>query len=350
MATLSRLAIAFGAPAVIMASAISLVWLSTSRVDTVMGPSRPVLYTPPPPPSPTAGLDDVDAPAPPPNIDEAAPAWQAQARNALIPFSTAPHLSAARFVAAADREAPAQAMQCLTSAVYYEAATEPEAGKRAVAQVVVNRWASRAFPKTICGVIHQGAPAPGCQFSFMCDGALGRKPSAEGWADAEMVARAALNGYVETSVGAATHYHADYVVPVWAASMLKLVKLGRHIFYRWPGADALATPVAVAPIAPAAPLGAASDALGALVKPLATPSPAGSLPMSIAPRAASEPVGSPPPRGPGAPPAAAPQAQAPAPAIAPLGALDAAPKPKPEPTPDAPRRPVPPPSLRVGPL
>lgn len=351
MATLSRLAFAFGAPAILMATAISVVWLSTSRLDTVMGPSRPVLFTPPSELSPSASVEGVDPPAPPPNLNEPAPAWQAQARNALIPYSRANPLSPARFSAAADPEAPAQALQCLTSAVYYEAGREPEAGKRAVAQVVINRWANRAFPKTICGVVDQGAPAPGCQFSFMCDGSLARKPAPQAWRDAETIARAALNGYVETSVGAATHYHADYVVPVWAATMLKLTKLGRHIFYRWPGADALATPVAVAPIAPAAPLGAASDALGALAKPLGTPSPAGSLPMSIAPRAASEPVGSPPPRGPGAPPAAAPQAQAPAPAIAPLGALVAAPpERKPEPTPDAPRRPIPPPSLRVGPL
>jgi len=343
MATLSRLAFAFGAPAIIMASAVSVVWLSTSRVDTVMGPSRPVLYTPPPPPVPSAGLDGLDAPSPPPNIDEPTSAWQAQARNALIPFSTAPHLNAARFAAAADGEAPAQAMQCLTSAVYYEAATEPEAGKRAVAQVVINRWASRAFPKTICGVIHQGAPAPGCQFSFMCDGALARKPSPEGWADAEMVARAALNGYVETSVGAATHYHADYVVPVWAGSMLKLVKLGRHIFYRWPGADALSAPVPVEPSPLEAPVAAAPDASSVVEKAAVAPAPAtpaptpATLPGSAKPDTSST-------------PAAAPTAQAPAQAIAPLAAPVVAPKPKPEPRPEAPRRPVPPPSLRVGPL
>jgi len=345
MATLSRLAIAFGAPAIIMASAISVVWLSTSRVDTVMGPSRPVLYTPPPPSSPTVGPDSFDTPSPPPNFDESTPAWQAQARNALIPFSRAPRLSAARFSAAADREAPAQAMQCLTSAVYYEAGAEPEAGKRAVAQVVINRWASRAFPKTICGVIHQGAPAPGCQFSFMCDGALGRKPSPEGWADAEMVARAALNGYVETGVGAATHYHADYVVPVWAASMLKLIKLGRHIFYRWQGANALAAPVVPDPVAPD-PV-AAADTPGTVETPTVAPSPANPAQMSAAPGSASTPMASPAPK---TGDTATLKAEAPIQAIAPLSAAVAPPRPKPDPRPEAPRRPVPPPSLRVGPL
>jgi len=33
----------------------------------------------------------------------------------------------------------------------------------------------------------------------------------------------------------ATHYHADYVVPYWAASLAKIAKIDRHIFYRWSG-------------------------------------------------------------------------------------------------------------------
>jgi hypothetical protein len=315
MATLSRLAFAFGAPAILMATAISVVWLSTSRLDTVMGPSRPVLFTPPSELSPSASVEGVDPPAPPPNLNEPAPAWQAQARNALIPYSRANPLSPARFSAAADREAPAQALQCLTSAIYYEAGREPDAGKRAVAQVVVNRWANRAFPKTICGVVDQGAPAPGCQFSFMCDGSLARKPSPQVWRDAETIARAALNGYVETSVGAATHYHADYVVPVWASTMLKLTKLGRHIFYRWPGAAAYvvahaAEPVALSPASPPPGVEAARSS------PLADTSGPASRPPS------------------------------PAAVAAPLATPVLAPKPKPE----APHRPVPAPSLRVGPV
>ena len=45
-----------------------------------------------------------------------------------------------------------------------------------------------------------------------------------------------MSGYVETEVGSATHYHADYVAPRWAPMLSKVVKLGAHIFYRWPGA------------------------------------------------------------------------------------------------------------------
>jgi spore germination cell wall hydrolase CwlJ-like protein len=30
---------------------------------------------------------------------------------------------------------------------------------------------------------------------------------------------------------AATHYHADYVTPKWAASFKRVIKIGHHIFY-----------------------------------------------------------------------------------------------------------------------
>jgi hypothetical protein len=46
---------------------------------------------------------------------------------------------------------------------------------------------------------------------------------------------AALGGAVERSVGTATHYHADYVVPYWAWSLDKITTIGTHIFYRWKG-------------------------------------------------------------------------------------------------------------------
>ena len=31
----------------------------------------------------------------------------------------------------------------------------------------------------------------------------------------------------------ATHYHADYVLPSWAATKTKTIEIGDHIFYRW---------------------------------------------------------------------------------------------------------------------
>jgi hypothetical protein len=93
-----------------------------------------------------------------------------------------------------------------------------------------------AYPKSVCGVVYQRNGTPVCQFSFVCDGSLLRQPAAGAWRTAEDIARAALAGYVERSVGSATHYHADYVAPRWAPMLSKVAKLGAHIFYRWPGA------------------------------------------------------------------------------------------------------------------
>lgn len=162
---------------------------------------------------------------------------KAQLINAAMPFSRAPVQAAHAFVLpAGDGLDQRRALLCLTQAVYYEAGFEPMDGRRAVAQVVLNRMRHPAFPKSVCGVVYQRNSTPVCQFSFVCDGALDRRPEAGAWKVAEAIARAALAGYVEQSVGSATHYHADYVAPRWAPLLTKISKLGAHIFYRWPGA------------------------------------------------------------------------------------------------------------------
>ena len=131
----------------------------------------------------------------------------------------------------------ARALQCLTQAVYYEAASEPDAGQRAVAQVVLNRVMHQAYPNTVCGVVFQGSErSTGCQFSFTCDGALARVPSRYFWLRAENVARAALAGYVYRPVGLATHYHTIAVHPYWAPKLNYLGTLGAHRFYSFLGA------------------------------------------------------------------------------------------------------------------
>lgn len=161
----------------------------------------------------------------------------AQVGNAAIPFIQAPLGQVQAFgINAAKAETYATALQCLTQAVYYEAAVEPLPGRRAVAQVVLNRVRHPAYPKSVCGVVYQGAQRrTGCQFSFTCDGALLRTPATRPWGEAREVARAALAGYVEPSVGTATFYHADYVLPKWAYELGKITQIGRHLFYRFNG-------------------------------------------------------------------------------------------------------------------
>jgi spore germination cell wall hydrolase CwlJ-like protein len=161
----------------------------------------------------------------------------ALAINAAIPVANLANPAARPFTlagaSAADR---LRSLDCLTAAIYYEAATEPTNGQRGVAQVVLNRVRHPAWPNTICGVVFEGARrSTGCQFSFSCDGSLRRAPMAAHWNRARAVAEAALNGYVYAPVGWATHYHANYVVPYWASSLIKSATVGMHIFYRWRG-------------------------------------------------------------------------------------------------------------------
>lgn len=163
-------------------------------------------------------------------------AEQAAAANANIPLK-GDALAATPFVfgqaSSSDR---ANALDCLTQAVYYEAATEPEDGQRAVAQVVLNRVRHPAFPNSVCGVVYQGSTRPtGCQFTFTCDGSLTRAPLEALWNRSRKVAEQALAGQVYAPVGHATHYHANYVLPYWASSQVKTSVIGAHIFYRWPG-------------------------------------------------------------------------------------------------------------------
>jgi len=159
----------------------------------------------------------------------------AQERNALIPISGQPAQMSGFSAIGTGSAQYGTALKCLTQAIYYEAANEPLQGKRAVAQVVLNRLKHPAYPNSVCGVVYEGVNQPVCQFSFTCDGSLLRTPMARQWNESRDVARAALAGSVEPSVGSATHYHADYVLPRWAYTLAKIEKIGAHIFYRFPG-------------------------------------------------------------------------------------------------------------------
>ena len=126
-------------------------------------------------------------------------------------------------------------MDCLASAMWYEAGDE-DGGQRAVGQVVLNRVRHPAFPATVCGVVFQGAErATGCQFTFTCDGAMKRVPSPAAFDRARTRARDMLQGAVWQQVGLATHYHTDWVHPVWSARLDKIAQADTHLFFRWHG-------------------------------------------------------------------------------------------------------------------
>jgi Cell Wall Hydrolase len=163
----------------------------------------------------------------------------AVAMNAAVPDTQEPIVPALPFSiqsSSISARSKMLAIECLTAAIYYEADSESVTGQRAVAQVVLNRVRHPEYANNVCGVVFQGSErTTGCQFSFTCDGSLARRPSQVGWARAQSIAARALAGYVEPSVGLATHYHTIWVVPYWSSSLSKLRTVGSHIFYRWSG-------------------------------------------------------------------------------------------------------------------
>lgn len=143
-----------------------------------------------------------------------------------------------------DETASPRELQCLAEGMYYEARGEPWRGQLAVGRVILNRVKSQAYPDTICGVVYQNRHKRNrCQFSFACDGKPDRIAEREVWERVRGYAGWLLasdrNGgeyQVLATVEAATHYHADYVLPRWAKFFTLTARIGRHIFYSDPSA------------------------------------------------------------------------------------------------------------------
>lgn len=110
-------------------------------------------------------------------------------------------------------------IRCLAEAIHGEARGEPNAGKIAVGNVIINRTQSRGFRNTICGVVDQ----PG-QFTY----------PRTGRADANSVniANAIYTRALNDNTYGAQYYHARYVNPAWSRRFAKTAVIGNHIFYR----------------------------------------------------------------------------------------------------------------------
>lgn len=125
--------------------------------------------------------------------------------------------------------------ECLAEALYFEGRGETLSGQRAIAEVILNRVASKQFPNTICDVVNQGTgKIHQCQFSYTCDGVPEVVHEAKAYDTVSKVARLMMDGLYEKKkiTGGALFYHTTAVRPYWASSMSNTAKLGSHIFYR----------------------------------------------------------------------------------------------------------------------
>ncbi len=137
--------------------------------------------------------------------------------------------------APSEPQVDARQHNCLAQAIYYEARGETQQGQVAVAEVIMNRVRSRAYPNSVCGVVYQGSHlATGCQFTFTCDGSLGHRPRGRAWERAQRIASAVMLGYTRPVTGNATHYHTTGVNPVWNSGLVPTTQIGVHKFYRFP--------------------------------------------------------------------------------------------------------------------
>jgi spore germination cell wall hydrolase CwlJ-like protein len=124
-------------------------------------------------------------------------------------------------------------LTCLAQALYHEARGEGRAGQIAVAEVVLNRVESPRFPDTICGVVQEGADrGRGCQFSFVCNGAMNARLEPAAWRRAQALAREMAQGAPRALTEGATHFHAVRVSPSWARVYRLTAEIGAHRFYR----------------------------------------------------------------------------------------------------------------------
>lgn len=119
-------------------------------------------------------------------------------------------------------------VECLARNIFYEAGVEPYQGKLAVAQVTLNRIGMKKKWDSICKVVYAKS-----QFSWTLDPKKKyTKPKGPLWEASQKAAHDFLQGNEIKALKESDHYHADYVKPTWAKKMVKVKKIGRHIFYR----------------------------------------------------------------------------------------------------------------------
>ena len=123
--------------------------------------------------------------------------------------------------------------ECLRQALYFESRGESIAGQFAVAEVILNRVDSPAYPNSVCAVVGQGGGGS-CQFSYACDGARDVMSEAYPAEIASRIARVMLDGAPRTLTLGATHFHTRAVRPGWANRFPRTAAIGAHLFYRQP--------------------------------------------------------------------------------------------------------------------
>ena len=126
-------------------------------------------------------------------------------------------------------------LTCLAGNIYFEARGEPIAGQYAVAEVTMNRVASKRFPGTVCEVVHEKRwdPVRKRYVSAFSWTELDSFPWPKGiaWQQAMIAAVAVYDKQETPRVPGALFFHANTIAPRWSKSKKPVAKIGSHIFY-----------------------------------------------------------------------------------------------------------------------
>lgn len=127
---------------------------------------------------------------------------------------------------------------CIALAIFYEARGEPQLGQVAVAQVILNRSASRGM--NACEVLVEKG-----QFSFKPERYFKKQwhdggyklvldestlpTGKKGWENSVISAQLAQKQ--RNSMGNIEFFHAVYVQPAWGNRYRWVMRIGNHVFY-----------------------------------------------------------------------------------------------------------------------
>ena len=114
---------------------------------------------------------------------------------------------------------------CLAKNIYHEARGESIEGQIAVAQVTLNRVASKQFNRTVCGVVYAHS-----QFSWTLDSKRSVRDR-KAWQGAVDIAAAVLTKSIPLPDFRALYFHTKQVNPRWNRGKRVVARIGNHIFY-----------------------------------------------------------------------------------------------------------------------
>ena len=127
-------------------------------------------------------------------------------------------------------------IKCLALNIFHEARSESKVGQRAVADVTLNRVASKHYPDNVCDVVYEKRwdrirKRYVGQFSWI-EFDQPPKLKSKAWYRAWKIAEEAYQEKDKKLLKGAIFYHAKYIKPSWARKKKPVARIGNHIFYK----------------------------------------------------------------------------------------------------------------------